>query len=304
MRALVTGATGFLGSHLVRCLLAHDDGVAVLLRPDSNCWRLDEFAGRLRFLHSSSQSFSDITREVSEFAPDVLFHLAWAGVHGRERNDARHVSPNLCLTESAVRLALLAGCSAVVGVGTQAEYGPCASVIDESTPPRPTTAYGSSKLAAGRLLLAATSAQGERGVWLRLVSAYGPMDEPSYLIPYLVTELLAGRSPVLSSGEQPHDTLFCADAADALRAAATNPACRGTYVLAAGSDTSVREIAELARDLLAPGLELGFGPNAGHPGWRGSHRKLSADTGWSPSTLLASGLSETALWYRRNATVS
>jgi nucleoside-diphosphate-sugar epimerase len=282
---------------LVRALLAHDDEVAVLVRPESDVWRLQRVADRLLILETTSP---DIQVRAADFAPDVMFHLAWAGVHGAGRDDVHHIAANLRRTVETIELAGKAGCRTIVGLGSQAEFGPSEARITESTPSQPSTAYGIGKLAAGLVVDHAAAARGMRGVWLRLLSAYGPMDDSSYLIPYLIREMLAGRRPKLSSGSQPHDTLYCVDVADALRASAVSDRCRGTYVLAAGDDVTVREIAAVVQELVAPTLAPEFGSPAGHPGWRGSHIKLTQDTGWSPSTALRVGLGETVLWYREH----
>jgi UDP-glucose 4-epimerase len=298
---MVTGGTGFIGSHLVRALLARADEVAVLVRPESDGRRLQGVADRVVILETQS---ADLQRTAIEFAPEVTFHLAWAGVHGASRTEAHHLTTNISQTVGIIELAGRAGCTSIVGLGSQAEFGPVAGVIDEGTPAHPDSAYGIGKLAAGLLVEHSAGDHGMRGVWLRLLSAYGPMDEPSYLIPYMIRELLAGRCPALSAGIQPHDTLYCVDVAEALRAAATSDRCRGTYVLASGESPSVREIAEMAREVVAPSLALEFGASAGHPGWRGSHAKLTQDTGWSPSTPLRIGLTETVLWYRQHGYLS
>ncbi len=297
MRAIVTGGTGFLGSHLIRALLDRQDAVAVVIRPQSNTWRIRDVADRLVVLECPSTDL--VTRSVA-FRPDALFHLAWAGVHGANRADTRNLADNLRHTVEVVELAAAAGCGTIVGIGSQAELGPTAEVIDESTPARPDTAYGIGKLAAGLVLEHTSAALGMRGVWLRLLSAYGPMDEPSYLIPYIIREMVAGRRPKLSAGSQPHDTLYCRDVVEALRAAAVSGSCAGRYVLAAGGDMTVRDVAEAVREIVAPALALDLGQPAAHPGWRGSHRKLTEDTGWSPSTALHAGLAETVLWYREH----
>ena len=269
MRALVTGASGFLGRHLVRHLIASGDEVVTLSRP----WPAATALGGGRF--------------------DALFHLAWAGVHGAERRDPEQVTENLRHAAGVVELARAAGCAVLVGVGSQAEYGPRAGLIDEETPCVPQTPYGAAKLAAGALISALHERCGIRGVWLRLFSAYGPGDRDGYLIPYLIRELGEGRTPRLSAGEQPHDTLFCDDVAAALRAAAVSPSCSGTYVLASGVRTTVREIAETVRDMLAPGVAIDFGAPAGHPGWWGTSARLQRDAVWVPSTSLREGLRQT-----------
>jgi nucleoside-diphosphate-sugar epimerase len=300
MRALVTGATGFLGSHLVHLLLAQGDEAAVLVRPASNRGRLADVVDRLTLVEAHLEQLQTARGQIAAFAPDTVFHLAWEGVHGAARDEAGRLRGNVQRTLELLDLAANLGCSAFVGLGSQAEYGPASGVIDEETPLRPTTPYGVGKLAVGLLIEPLARARGMRGVWLRLFSSYGPSDEPSYMIPYVICALLAGRVPHLTAGGQYCDTLYCMDVAGALRAAASTDGCHGQYVLASGAAYTVREIAETIRDTIAPSATLDFGAPAQHPGWLGSHQRLTRDTGWSPTVDLRAGLAKTILWWREH----
>jgi nucleoside-diphosphate-sugar epimerase len=77
-----------------------------------------------------------------------------------------------------------------IGLGSQAEYGPCQNKIDETTNTNPTTLYGVSKLAACKLSERLCQELGIRHSWLRLFSSYGPNDNSDWLIPYLINSLL------------------------------------------------------------------------------------------------------------------
>lgn len=300
MRALVTGATGFLGSHLVHLLLAQGDEAAVLVRPASNRGRLADVVDRLTVVEAHLEQLKTARAQIAAFAPDTVFHLAWEGVHGADRDEVGRLRGNVQRTLELLDLAADLGCSAFVGLGSQAEYGPAGGVIDEETPLRPTTPYGVGKLAVGLLVEPLARARGTRGVWLRLFSSYGPSDEPSYMIPYVIGALLAGRIPHLTAGDQYCDTLYCTDVAGALRAAAATDGCHGQYVLASGAACTVREIAETIRDTIAPRAALDFGAPARHPGWLGSHQRLTRDTGWAPTVDLRAGLTKTILWWREH----
>jgi nucleoside-diphosphate-sugar epimerase len=96
---------------------------------------------------------------------------------GRHRNDAaQHV--NVFESLRLLELALDAGARAFVGLGSQAEYGPCAARIDETAPTHPTTMYGTAKLATSLLADRMCALSGARFAWLRLFSSYGPQDHP------------------------------------------------------------------------------------------------------------------------------
>src|SRR4029077_7469662 len=135
------------------------------------------------------------------------------------RNDPRQQAENVHEAVALVDLAADAGATAWVGLGSQAENGPTTAVLDESTPVRPTTAYGVAKLAAGTLTRELCAERSLRHVWLRLLTAYGPAEDPSYLIPQVILSLLQGKRPALTEGKQPGDFLHAVDASRALRAA-------------------------------------------------------------------------------------
>src|SRR5205814_179009 len=152
-----------------------------------------------------------------------------------------------------------AGCRRWIGLGTQAEYGPQSARIDERCPPAPTTLYGAVKLSVGLLGRQLAAQAGMEFVWLRLVSSYGPMDDPGWLIPSVTLRLLGRERPDLTAGTQKWDYLFVEDAAGAVVEAATAPTLDGVFNLGSGRGVAVRDIVEAIRDLIDPALPLGFG---------------------------------------------
>jgi nucleoside-diphosphate-sugar epimerase len=202
-----------------------------------------------------------------------------------------------------VGLAADAGATAWIGLGSQAEYGPIGAVLNESTPTNPTTRYGAAKLSAGKLTGDLCAERSVRHVWVRLLTAYGPADQPSYLIPHVILTLLRGGRPALTEGNQPGDFLHVTDACNAIRSAAVSESCNGTYVLASGDHRPVREVAQTLRDIIDPRLEIGLGdvvPSVPPVGLRGDPRALKLVTGWSPAVPLEAGLVGCVEWYRRN----
>jgi len=299
LRAFVTGGTGFLGAHLVRHLLGEGDDVAVLIRPDCNGWRMADVRNDVTTIVGDIDAAPDIGDRLLAWSPDVVYHLAWEGIHGNDRNSIGPVRRNVSGALDLLEVAAAARCHTWIGLGSQAEFGPTTDPLSESSTLRPVSAYGASKLAAGQLTGNLCRALGIKHTWLRLLSAYGPMDQPTYLIPYVIGELLAHRRPALSEGSQPHNTLHADDVASALRQAAVSPGCAGTFVLCAGEAPTVRELAISIRDIAAPGAPLGFGErgvvSAGHSG---SANAFRAATTWDTAVNLEDGLRETVDWYR------
>jgi nucleoside-diphosphate-sugar epimerase len=244
-----------------------------------------------------------LRQPLADFKPDVVYHLGWYGSGPAGRDDPRQRTENVSDACTLVGLAADAGATAWVGLGSQAEYGPTGAVLDESTPTNPTTQYGAAKLSAGRLTQDLCAQRSMRHVWLRLVTAYGPADQPFYLIPHIILTLLRGRRPALTEGDQPGDFLYITDACAAIRAAGRTESCSGTYVLASGEHRPVREVALTTRDIIDPRLEIGLGevvPSVPPVGLRGDPRALKSVTGWSPEVTLEAGLVACVEWYRRN----
>lgn len=302
MRALVTGATGFVGSYLVEALVQGGEEVAVLCRPESDLWRIEHLLPRLTLIHGDFMEAERAEDELKAFAPDTVFHLAWYGVGGRHRDEDAHIDKNLLGSVGLLRLAARLGVKTFVGLGSQAEYGPQMGALNESAPTEPTNAYGVAKLCAYHIGRRLASAAGMRFVWLRLFSSYGPKDNPDWLLPYVVRTLARGERPALTAGEQRWDYIYVADAAEAIYKAALSEGAEGAYNLGSGEARPLRAVVEQVRDLIDPSLPLGFGERPYAPDQvmhlEADISRLSAATGWRPRTPLAEGLRRTVEWFR------
>jgi nucleoside-diphosphate-sugar epimerase len=287
----------------VRHLVESGDNVAILMRPESDPWRIVDVLDRVETITGRLSEPGALKQPLARFRPEVVHHLGWSGSGPEGRDDPRQLADNLADAVNLVVLAADAGAAAWIGLGSQAEYGPTDSVLDESTPTRPTTAYGKAKLTAGLQTRDLCAAHSLRHVWLRLVTAYGPADRASYLIPHVILSLLRGVRPALTEGNQPADFLHVTDACAAIRACAQTQSCAGTYVLASGEHRPVREVALAIRDMIDPRLAIGLGdlvPNHPPVGLRGDPRALELATGWAPAVQLETGLAGCVEWYRQN----
>jgi nucleoside-diphosphate-sugar epimerase len=303
MRILLTGATGFVGSAVLPRLVSRGHDVAILQEPGVDDWRIREHTRSVLTIEGDLAAPDRYAPAVRGFRPQAVAHLAWAGVAGSARNDPRQLE-NVTAAAHLLGLAHDAGAKHWVGLGSQAEYGPHSARLDERTPTRPTTLYGIAKLATCLATARLCEEHGIRHAWLRLFSSYGPKDHPAWMVPYLILELLRGKRPSLTAGEQLWDYVHVVDVAEAVYATLVSPSATGVMNLGSGRAVPIRRIVEQIRDLVDPSLPLGFGEIPYRSDQvmhlEADTTRLEESTGWTCRITLADGIKETVRWYREH----
>jgi dihydroflavonol-4-reductase len=317
MRALVTGATGFVGSHLAEALRQRGDEVTALARSSGKAKPLtalgvDVVAGDLH-------DVAALDRVVE--GQDVVYHVAGLVA---ARNEAEFLRANGKGTENVVAAVQRAGVPRLVFVSSLAAAGPArrGAPLSGDEPPRPVTAYGRSKLAAEQTVR-------ESGLSWSIVRppiVYGPRDREVLKVFRLARLRIA---PVFGDGAQELVAVHAEDLAGALIAAASSPAAIGrTYTachpevftsaqfgvaVAAAMGHSVKTLhipqpvgrallsvteaaAKLARQSTI--LTSDKANEFFQPAWTGDPTPLTRDTGWRAGYDLRRGLEHTYRWYR------
>lgn len=299
MRVLVTGAAGFLGSYLVQDLVDHGHDVAVLLRSSSNVWRIKDLLPRVHTIIGSFSELEQLRPALSDFNAEYVFHLGWEGVANIDRNNPTQAH-NICYTLELATLSAELGAKCFIGAGSQAEYGPYSRAISETDATRPTSLYGTAKLAAGDMAAQVLRASGVRFAWLRVFSTYGPKDAAHWLIPSMISTLRERRRMSLTGCEQLWGFLYATDAAAAFRTVAEHRTASGVYNVGSPDAPLLRDTVTMLRDLVDPAAELGFGDVPYRPDQvmilRANVDRLLA-LGWMPRVPLWLGLRNTVEWY-------
>ncbi|QWE10881.1 NAD(P)-dependent oxidoreductase [Polynucleobacter sp. es-EL-1] len=305
MRVFLTGASGFVGSFFLRNLLSSSEyEVSVLLRKPRDAWRIQDLLPKVQVIVGELDRLEIIEAELFDFRPNAFVHLAWNGVLGGDRNSPsqwRNVISTMELVELANRLSV----NTFIGLGSQAEYGPCQHKIDESCQTKPTTLYGVSKLAAQLLSERLCAEYGIRHAWLRLFSSFGPTDNPEWLIPYLTKCLIEKEKSKLTAAEQMWDYIYVEDVASAIRSVLDAADAEGVFNLGSGKAYMLKTIIEKIRDLIDPKLPLGFGEVQYRPDQvmhlQADISRLNNATGWLPKFELDQAIEETVAWHKKGA---
>jgi nucleoside-diphosphate-sugar epimerase len=236
VRALVTGATGFVGSHLVEALAARGDEVVVLARRPERAAPLARLGVRVAL----GALDDDASLAAAAHGADVAYHLAGLTAAARPGDYLLANEAGTRRLVAAVRRAAPA-LARFVYVSSQAALGPSApgQRLAEDAPCRPLTAYGRSKLAGEAVVRAAA---GLPWTIVRPPAVYGPRDREFLK---LFRMIRGGLAPVFGTGAQQVSLVFAPDLADAIVRAGTAPAAvHQTYHAAHAEVVSTRDLVE------------------------------------------------------------
>jgi nucleoside-diphosphate-sugar epimerase len=300
-RVLVTGAAGFLGSHLVPRLVEAGAVVTALDRPAAHRWATIERAGPVRGIRADVRSLGEPVHDATLAGVSTVFHLAAVGVVG-EPTDVREVVDGNIDGTLAVLLAARRLGARVVYCGSCFEYGSGERWTEDALP-APTTEYGAAKAAGWLLAHAFARRTGLEVVSLRPFTMYGPMEPAGRLVPSVVRHALAGRPIDLTPGDQARDFLYVDDAVEAFVAAATHrEAVGGTFNVCTGTAVTVRDVVHAVLQETGSSSAARFGALAYRPT---ELRMLSGDPtraervlGWRARVSLRDGLARTIAWFR------
>jgi nucleoside-diphosphate-sugar epimerase len=293
---LVTGASGFIGVHLVARLLAEGNRVTVLARSSSVLPA--EWRERVNVV--ACDDFSDASLRRLILTPvDTIFHLAAYGVRPNHRDVGEMIAINVGLPAALVRLCA-EWRARMIMAGTFSEYrSPSAqTLLVEGSPLEQGKLYGSSKAAGGLMASAIANSCGVSFRLLRLFKVYGAGEAPHRLLPALVSGLAKRERVAISAGTQVLDFVYIDDVVEAmLRADAHGRESGGiaTWNVATGRAHSVQEFAErVARAMNVDASLLAFGAidmrKDDEPWLVGSPDLLRAELGWQPSIGLDEGV--------------
>ena len=304
-RILITGAAGFIGANLTETLVGHGANVSVLVKADTDLWRLVAVHQQIALYRGDLRDGTELQRLVKAIQPELIFHMARAlpASTAGERSAAldTNVMGLLNLLEATDPLDyqhFVCGSSSL-------EYGSRAQALKESDFPDPTSFFGATKAAATVLCRQYARANQRPISILRFFSVYGPWEPAKRLIPTAIAAALLNRELPLTQPGYHRDFIFVEDVVRACLLASQAQLPSGEILnIGSGVQTSNEEVVTLIGQLCGQELRLRIGDYAPHETdtthWVADNLKAKSLLGWTPQFTLEDGLKKTIAWLQQH----
>ncbi|MBI4091741.1 MAG: GDP-mannose 4,6-dehydratase [Candidatus Levybacteria bacterium] len=305
LNVLVTGATGFIGSNLVRVLLQKGAKVSILKRPKSSVWRLKDILTRIKILEADLRDKHHLQLALKNSHSRAIFHLA--ACVKREPSSSlikENLETNVWGTTNLIDCVTKGDIKSFVNTGTCDEYGDNPVPFNEKQRENPLSPYAASKVAASHYCQMLTRTTGLPIITLRPFLTYGPYQTGEMLIPDVVTSCLKSLPIQATLGQQTREFHYISDIVNGFLLAATNKKAIGEIIdLGTGEEHTVKEVIEMIVELTEYRLKwkLGNLPYRENEMFRfycqGDKAKKLLK--WRPKTSLKDGLIKTIDWQKK-----
>lgn len=291
--AIVTGATGFIGTHLCNELLANDIEVIACVRPNGEkCKRLNDTVDIVECGMDEYDSLNGLKA-------DVFYHLAWEGATGSGRDDELLQTLNVYRTIKAFHAAKRAGCKRFVALGTV--YENFVPQILQDRQHRKVDFYLLSKQNAHSMCQKLSAKLDMEFVWATIFQPIGRYIKKDQVMSYAINGLLMGEAPEFGPAMEPYDITAVEDIAYGLRLLGESSSLsKQEYYIGSGKPMLMKEYLEQTRKVLQSDTELKIGARP-DDGLRFSYdwydiSAIQEDTGYSIRTGFDKAVLNVADW--------
>lgn len=291
---LMTGATSYIAVNLIHKFLQDNCNIFCVVRPNSpNLAKVPKNPN----VHLLELDMNHIEQLEHMSLPkiDCLYHFAWEGVRGSDRNNIELQHKNLEQTKKLIDAAVSMDISYIIGIGSQAEYGDQAGKLTEETEPFPTMEYGKIKLEACSYGLDKCKNTNSRFLWGRIFSTYGPGEVAGTLIMTCMDKMLKDEPIDLSPCEHMWNYLYITEVADILHLMFRKKANSGIYNIASEDTRYLKDFVDQMKVVLNSKSQLNYGsipygntiPNGIMP----CVKKLNSELDWTQKIRFEEGIS-------------
>ena len=304
-KIFITGATGFVGSNLVRRSLQEGADVYINIRNTSDTWRIEDILKDVSVIHADLVEYEKLEGSLKKISPNIIFHTAVYGGNATQKDTEKIIESNISGTVNLLRCCKHAHFDLFVNTGSSSEYGIKSTPMKESDILEPVTDYGVSKAAATLFCQKTATTEHLPIVTLRLFSPYGPYEQKSRLIPSIILAALQKQTPHIASKDFVRDFIFIDDVIAAYEAALTLKNPHGQiYNIGSGVQNTVGAVTDAILRLFGDDVTFisGLPQSWKHEPsfWQADIQRAASELKWMPKFTLDQGLERTINWFKEN----
>ncbi len=302
-KILITGGAGFVGSNFVHALTKSGDEVNLIVRPESDLWRIESVKSKLQLHTLDLTKAEEIKAFVGNLKPEIILHFAAYGAYpGRPADPQTMILTNILGTANLLEACAETGFKCFINTGSSSEYGEKDHPISEKDLLEPNNLYGVSKAAGTLFCQLIARKTGLPIITARLFSPYGYFEEGGRLMPNLAQAALGDKEFNALSPAAVRDFVFIEDVIDAYMKMINSPdRIKGQiFNIASGKQYSIAEVVAAVEKILNKKIQVTYGKVEAKQRepkmWVADISKAREVLGWSPAHSLEDGLRKYITW--------
>lgn len=301
-RIIILGANGFIGSRLTKYLAERGYEITAMVDGRYN-YQFIKNIRHVRCLEFSLETLEQLNDDNSYEGIDFCYHLAWAGVNAKYRNDNEAQLQNINHSLKVIDFCKAHQIKKLLIPGSAAEVSCGNSVITGHDIPAPSDMYSATKVAVHYICKTYAEQNGIDLIWTLITSIYGPGRDDNNLLSYAIKSLLKNEKPSFTGLEQKWDYLYIDDLIIALEALGNRGFGGKCYPVASGQFHQMKEYVEIIRNFINPNAALGIGELPYKKPDKIDNQvfdisELTADTGFTPRMSFEEGIKKTIEYFK------
>lgn len=257
MKVLLTGANGFLGSHIAEKLIEKGHEVLAIKRTTSKLSNCENFINKVNWIDCNVDKWIE---KCITWKPQAIIHSAWAGVDAQHRDDWSTQYSNINILTDLLYIASNSSALKFICLGSQAEYGEFNGPITEEYPLNPIQKYGIIKVASLHQVQEYCQLYNIDWYWVRIFATFGEREADNWLIPSLIKKILHKESEMnFTRCDQEYAYLYVGDLAEAYVSILDVKGKSGIYNLSSKRALPLKYVITYIKDKIDPNFKLNFG---------------------------------------------